>query len=115
MKTTTFKQIIKEAVKEAVREVFNEEVNSKPLNENMSFTSEDAQAFGMIRNQLKSKMDQEFGFTNGGYTTPNTTKVIPKTINTPEGPKQLSIFDQALLETASELTPQDLAQFRSQA
>lgn len=110
MNTTTLKQIIKEAVKEAVREVLHEETNPKQrVNENLSFTSEDAQAFGMMRNQLKGKMDAEFGFTPS-----SAKKIVPKVIDTPQGPKQLSIFEQAMLETANEVSAQEMAQFRSQ-
>lgn len=99
MNKTQFKQLIKEAVREVLKEELGTLQNSSPINENLSFTTDDVHSVAAYRNQLKRQMDERFGIKPNLETQPDGIKV-PKGNN----------FDAFLLDSAANMNPHE---FRS--
>jgi uncharacterized membrane protein YfhO len=104
MNVKAFKQLIKESVAEAVREELQAiliDKSSKQMNENQSFnfSSNDVSQIGDVRNQLRSKMGNMFGFEQNTFDSNN--------LKLEENDKNPYI--NFIMDAAKNMTPQDKA------
>lgn len=109
MNVKTFKNLIKEAVSEAVREelqaiLIENQKPQKTLKENktISFNSSDINDVNDVRNQLRNKMGNMFGFSQPNVT-PMSNNGIPLVVdNVNENP-----YMNFIMDAAANMTPQD--------